>query len=258
MTGVQWVVDAYTVVLAALLVSAGALSDRLGARSVFLTGLALFIAASAACGLSPTTRALVAARAAQGVGAALSVPSSLALLQTTHPDPAAQARAIGIWGASPPDPVRSSAGRSSPGRDGAASSSSTCPSASPGVLMVPIWVVGSARRRRSVDVPGQLAIVVCLGSLTAGLIEGGHSGWTSPPVLVELAVGVAAGGALTVVESRTAVPLLPLSLFRSPTFSAGNAGGLLINLGFYGELFMLTFYLQQLRGWRWSAPSSPD
>lgn len=97
-TGLEWVVDAYSLVFAALLLSAGALGDRRGAKTVFGAGIALFSLASLACGLAPSTGALIAARVAQGLGAALAVPSSLALLQAAYPERAARRRAFGIWG----------------------------------------------------------------------------------------------------------------------------------------------------------------
>jgi MFS transporter, DHA2 family, methylenomycin A resistance protein len=109
-SALQWVVDAYTVVFAGLLLSAGSLGDLLGARRVFDAGLALFTAASAACALSPSVALLIAARAVQGLGAALLVPSSLALLRAAYSDAASRARAVGAWGRSPasaPRPGRS-------------------------------------------------------------------------------------------------------------------------------------------------------
>src|SRR3954470_14052044 len=95
----QWIVDAYTLAFAALLLSGGALGDRLGGRRVLRAGLALFTGASVLCGLAPSTELLIAARALQGVGAALAVPASLALLRAAYADEAARARAVGIWGA---------------------------------------------------------------------------------------------------------------------------------------------------------------
>ena len=96
-TGLQWVVDGYTLMFAALLLSAGSVSDRFGARRAFGAGLAVFVLASAACGLAPAISALVAARFAQSAGAAVMMPSSMALISQAHPDPARRARAVAVW-----------------------------------------------------------------------------------------------------------------------------------------------------------------
>ncbi|WP_338069205.1 MFS transporter [Streptomyces antimycoticus] len=97
LTGLQWVVDGYTLMFAALLLSAGALSDRIGARKAFAGGLVLFVLASLACGLAPSLPVLIAARVVQGIGAAVTMPTSMALVRHAFPDPARRARAVGVW-----------------------------------------------------------------------------------------------------------------------------------------------------------------
>ncbi len=250
-TGLQWVVDAYSLVFAALLLSAGALGDRRGAKAIFQAGIALFALASLACGLAPDTGALIAARAAQGIGAALAVPASLALLQAAYPDLGSRRRAFGIWGG-----VAGIAAGTGPVVGGALVSGLGWRSVF--FLNVPVGAAGLAlaarvlpapgRRPHGVDPAGQLAGIAALGGLTFALIEAGSAGWGAPVVLGGFAVFAAGAAAFVAIEHRVTRPMLPLSLFSSATFSAGSAVGLLINLGFYGELFVMSLYLQQLRG----------
>ena len=251
--GLQWVVDAYTVVLAGLLLSAGALGDRLGSRRVFVAGLVLFTAASAACGLAPSLALLVGARVLQGAGAALLVPTSLALLHAAHPDRAARARAVGAWGA-----IAGVAAASGPIVGGAVTSALSWRVAF--LVNIPLGVAGLAlggrhlpdppgTPRRGLDLAGQLAGIAALASLTAALIEGGSRGFTSVGVAAGLLVALIAAAAFVLIERRAESPMLPLGLFRRPDLSAGTAIGLAINLAFYGQLFVASLYFQHLRGY---------
>ncbi len=247
----QWIVDAYSLVFGALLLSAGALGDRRGARPVFQLGMALFAISSLACGLAPMTGLLIASRCAQGLGAALAVPSSLSLLQAAYPDQATRRRAFGIWGA-----VAGIAAGAGPVVGGALVSGLGWRSVF--FVNVPIGVGGLAlaarflpsppRRPHGTDIAGQLACVASLGGLTVALIEAGASGWASAVVATGLAVFAVAGAAFIAIEHRVSSPMLAMGLFCSPTFSSATAVGLLINLGFYGELFVMSLYLQQIRG----------
>jgi DHA2 family methylenomycin A resistance protein-like MFS transporter len=250
-TGLEWVVDAYSLVFAALLLSAGALADRRGAKSVFEAGLAVFAAASLGCGLAPSTGVLIAARAVQGLGAALAVPASLALLQVAYPEVGARRRAFGIWGG-----VAGIAAGAGPVLGGAFVSGLgwrsvfflNVPIGTAGVALADKVLPSPARRPHGADPTGQTAGVLALAGLTFALIEAGTLGWGAPAVLGGFATFVAAGFTFVVVEQRGDVPMLPLGLFSSATFSAATAVGLLINLGFYGELFVMSLYLQALRG----------
>jgi len=250
-TGLQWVVDAYSLVFAALLLSAGALADRRGAKAIFQAGMGLFALASLACGLAPSTAVLVAARAFQGIGAALAVPASLALLAAAYPDLAARRRAFGIWGG-----VAGIAAGAGPVVGGAVVSGLgwrsvfflNLPLGAAGLLLAARVLPSPPRRPHGVDPVGQVAGVVALAGLTLALIEAGSAGWASPVVEAGFAAFAVAGAAFVALEGRVGRPMLPLSLFSSSTFSAATGVGLLINLGFYGELFVMSLYLQQLRG----------
>lgn len=249
-SGLEWVLDAYSLAFAALLLSAGSLSDRRGARPVFQAGVGLFAAASLACGSAPSTAVLVGARALQGAGAALAVPASLALLQAAYEDKAARRRALGIWGG-----VAGVAAGTGPVLGGVLVSSLGWRSVF--VVNVPIGAVGlalgarflpkPARRLRGGDPVGQVAGIVALAAAAGALIQAGSAGWGSPLVIGGIAVAAAGVGAFVLVEQRAKAPMLPLSLFASQAFAAATAVGLLINLGFYGELFVLSLYLQEVR-----------
>ena len=256
-TSAQWVVAGYTLAFAALLLSAGTLGDRVGARAVFVAGLAVFTAASAACGLAPTIGLLVAARVVQGAGAATLVPASLALLQASYADRSSRARAVGVWGG-----IAGIAAASGPIIGGELTAAATWRLVF--FVNVPIGIVAitatvkrvvapAPRRTRGFDVAGQAAGqaagVAALAALAAALIEAGSSGWLSPAVLTGLAVSAAAGAVFVAAERRAADPMIPGGLFASATFSGATMVGLLINLGFYGQLFVFSLYLQEVRGY---------
>jgi DHA2 family methylenomycin A resistance protein-like MFS transporter len=251
-TWLQWVVDGYTLSFAGLLLTGGALAERLGARRVFGAGLVLFTAASTACGLAPSLPFLVAARVAQGAGAALQVPSSLVLLQATFPTRAGRARAFGVWGA-----IAGIGAASGPVVGGLLVSAWSwrgvfflnLPLALTALILGARSVPAAARRERAVDLPGQLLGIAGLGLLAAALVQAGRAGWTSPLVLGGFGLAAAACGGFILAERAAAEPMLPLSLFSRPAFRSGSAVGLLINFGFYGQLFVMSLYLQDTRGY---------
>jgi DHA2 family methylenomycin A resistance protein-like MFS transporter len=247
----QWVVDGYTLTFAAFLLSAGALGDRLGSRDVFVGGLVLFIVASVVCGCSVSAGMLIAARLVQGLGAAILVPSSLALLQAGNPDKAARARAVGIWGG-----VAGIAAASGPIVGGALTQGVSWRAVF--FINVPIGLVAllltvkqvirpRGHGRRGFDPLAQGCAVAGLAVLTLALIEARTAGWIAAPVLGLFAAAAAFAIAFVLVERRAAEPMLPLALFADKAFAGGTAIGLLINLGFYGQLFVTSLYLQNTR-----------
>jgi len=251
--GLAWVVDGYTLALAALLLPAGGLGDRVGARRTFLAGLAGLTAASAACAAAASLPLLVAARVAQGLGAALLIPSSLALVHATFGDRAGRARAIGTWGA-----VGGVAAAAGPVAGGLLVGWAGWRSVF--LVNLPVGAATAALtgrlvpagghqggRGRGMDLGGQAAGVACLALLTFAVIEGGRPGGAVPGAVAAVTAG-AAGAGFVAAERRAADPVLPLELFRRPAFAAGTAVGLLLNLGFYGQLFVVGLWLQQVRG----------
>ncbi len=251
--GLQWVVDGYALVFAGLLLTGGALGDRLGSRGVFLAGLALFTLTSALCAVAPTLWTLVAFRVAQGLGAALLVPTSLALLRHSYADAGGRARAIGLWGG-----IAGIAAAGGPVLGGVLVAALGWR----GVFLVniPVGLLGAWLTRRYVapaprlrgrglDLPAQAAAVAALGALTFGVIEGGAWGWTSPLILGAFGLGAVATALFVAVERHKSDPMLPLGLFAAPAFSAATAVGFALNFGFYGQLFVMSLYLQQVRGY---------
>lgn len=250
--GLQWTVDAYLLVFAALLLSAGALADRIGAKRAFIGGFAIFAAASLACGLATTTGALVAFRAVQGMGGALLVPCSLALINhACEDDTAARARSIGIWTASggvalAVGPVVSGILLGTLGWRSIFLAN--LPIAALGIWMAGRFAVETVGGpvRRGIDPAGQtLAIVVLLGLVWA-VIEAGSRGWTAPAVIAGLVVTVTAGAGLVLVERRAKEPAIPLEFFADITFSMATIAGFLVSLSIYGLSFALSLYFQKV------------
>jgi DHA2 family methylenomycin A resistance protein-like MFS transporter len=249
--GLEWVVDGYLLMLAALLLTGGVLADRYGARRVFGSGLGVFLFASAGCGLAPDVAVLVVARLVQGVGAALTVPSSLALLRASFPDVSDRARAIGAWGG-----IAGLAAASGPILGGALVTAASwrlvffvnLPIGLAALGLTLRYVAAPPPQPRVLDSAAQVLGVLALAALTFALIEGGDSGVTALVVAAIVVFAVTLAGFI-VVEQRSAEPMLALGLFRDRTFAGGNAVGLLINLGFYGELFVINLYFQQVEGY---------
>lgn len=249
--GSQWMVTAYTLALAALILSAGALGDRVGAKRVFVAGFALFTAASAACGLAPTLDVLIVARTVQGVGAAVLVPCSLTLLNHAYPGTAERARAVGLWAACAS--VALSAGPLAGGLLTAALGWRAIffinvPLGALGIWLTARYAAETPRSGdRGLDAPGQTLAVMTLLLLAGATITGGERGFAAAPVLAGYAAAATAGTIFVLVEARSAQPMLPLRLFGSRTFSAATAIGLLVNVAFYGLIFVLSLYFQTVR-----------
>ena len=248
-SALQWVVNAYTVAFAALILSAGALGDRIGAKRVFVAGFGVFTLASAICGLAPALAVLIGARALQGVGAALLVPCSLTLLNHTYPEPRERTRAIGRWA------LGASAALSAGPLVGGVLTAAlgwraiffiNAPIGLTGILLTVLCAEETSRSpHRGVDMWGQLAAIACLTLLAAATIEGGTRGFGSPAVLGGYGVAVLAGAAFLAVERARRCPMLPLRLFRTGAFSANAAIGLLINVAFYGLIFVFSLFFQR-------------
>jgi EmrB/QacA subfamily drug resistance transporter len=249
MTGLQWVVDGYVLMFAALLLTAGALSDRVGARRAFAAGLSLFVAAAAACGLAPSLGALVAARFVQGVAAAVLLPSSMALIHHTYADASTRARAVAVWAMG--GAVASSSG---PVLGGFLSLVSwrlifgiNIPVGAVALALL-AWTARSPHRKVPFDWVGQVTAVLAVGALTYGAIEAGAVGLTAPRVLTASVVAVVAVAAFLATQARGAHPMVPLELFRSTNVSVAVAVGFAFIVGYYGLPFVMSLYLQQLRG----------
>jgi MFS transporter, DHA2 family, methylenomycin A resistance protein len=252
-TGLQWVINAYTLVFASLLLTAGALSDRFGAKRMFICGFALFTAASLACGLAGSIAVLVAGRVSQGIGAALCVPASLALVSTSFQDAASRARAISIWAGA--GGLALAAG---PVVGGVMVDRLGWPSVF--LLNLPfgllgLWLTlayapsGSRTPNRGLDIAGQVLAIISLGGLTFGFVESGELGWIHPLVIAGFGVFVVAGVFFLLTEARSPDPMLPLSLFRRPAVSSACLVGLLTNFAYYGLMFVRSLFFQAAKGY---------
>ncbi|WSR66844.1 MFS transporter [Streptomyces sp. NBC_01198] len=244
LSAMQWVVDGYTLAFAALMLSTGALSDRIGAGRAFTGGVAVFAAASLACGAAPGLGPLVGARVLQGAAASVVLPSSLALVRQAYPDAARRARAISLWAVG-----GSSAIALGPVVGGALTTAWNWR----GIFLVnlPVAIVAlllpdrtgpTERRRVPLDVPGQLTAVLALATLTFAVVEGGEAGWGAA------GVAVAATAGFFVIESRHPHPVVPLGLFRNRVVTVSIAAGAALSVGFFGMFFVLGLFFQELRG----------
>jgi MFS transporter, DHA2 family, methylenomycin A resistance protein len=250
-SGLQWVVDGYTVPFAALLISAGAVSDRLGARRVFGWGLCVFAAASAACGLAPGLPVLIAARVGQGGAAAIMLPSSLALVRQAFADPAARARAVAVWSSG-----GAAAIAAGPVLGGILTSTAgwraiffvNLPVGAAVLVLLARRAPRSPRLAAPLDPAGQALAVLGLAALTFGVISGGSGGFARPSALTALAVALLAGAGFLAVESRVSRPMVPLARFRSPALVTCVVTGFSINAAFYGVAFVLSLYFQRILG----------
>ncbi|HSS39824.1 MAG TPA: MFS transporter [Polyangia bacterium] len=249
----QWVVEAYALLLASLVLVGGALGDRLGRRAVFSVGVAIFALASAACGAAPGIRLLIVARAVQGAGAALLVPGSLALISAAYP---AQARgaAIGTWSAW--SAITAAVGPVAGGWVAAHASWRWLFFFN--VPVAAVVIVLAARRIPEtrdpdapprIDVAGAALATIGLGLLVYALIDAGPAALGSPRVLALLVLGMAALAGFIVVEARVKLPMVPLGLFRSRTFAATNLLTLLLYAALGGAMFFVPFNLIQVQGY---------
>jgi DHA2 family methylenomycin A resistance protein-like MFS transporter len=249
----QWVVSAYTIAFAAFILTTGALGDRIGAKRIFMAGFAIFTMASVACAVAPNAGILIAARAVQGLGAAILVPNSLALLSHAYTDDKARGRAVGIWAA------------------GASLALTAGPLVGGGLIALVGWrsiflvnlpiglaglwltwcYAGETTRspQREVDLPGQIVAIAALGCLAGALIEAGAAGWTNPFVVAVFGASAIAALLFVLREQRAAQPMLPLALFRHRMFALTSLVGLLVNVAFYGLIFVFSLYFQRINGW---------
>jgi len=248
----QWVTSAYTIAFAAFILTAGALGDRIGAKRVFMAGFAIFTAASVLCALAPGATILIAARSIQGVGAAILVPNSLALLSHTYADEKRRGRAVGIWAAG-----ASLALTAGPLVGGALIALIgwrsiflvNLPIGLAGLWLTFVYASDTPRSsQRAIDWPGQIAAIAALGCLAGAIIEGGALGWSHPAVVAGFVAAVVLAMLFVLAEMRASQPMLPLSLFGNRTFALTSLVGLLVNVAFYGLIFVFSLYFQRVNG----------
>ena len=249
----EWTVNAYVLTFAVLLLSGGKLADRFGRRRVFVAGLAVFAASSLACGLAPSGEILIAARAVQGIGAALMLPATLSIISATFP---ARERglALGIWAG-----VSALALAIGPLVGGLLSEQVSwswiffinVPIGALGIVVARIVIKESrdTSAGQRLDLPGLVVSAAALFALVFGLIEANAYGWTSTTIL--LLFGGAAAGLVAFVwlELRQRAPMLDVSLFSNGTFAGANLVALLVTFSMFGVFFFMSLYVQQILGY---------
>jgi EmrB/QacA subfamily drug resistance transporter len=251
--GLEWVVSSYLLVLAGLLLAGGRVADVYGRRRVFVIGLTVFTLSSLAAGLAGSGGVLIAARAVQGLGAALLMPATLAIILATFSVARERAMAIGIWGA-----IGALALAAGPAIGGVISQHLHWGwifliNVPIGVitLALGLWSIGESRSEsavRRLDLPGLVTSALGLFALTYALIEGQDDGWTSGPILGSFAVAVVAMTVFLLVESRAEHPMVSLPIFRSRAFSGGIGTMMIWGFGILGIYFFTSLYLQEILG----------
>lgn len=251
-SGLQWVIDAYTLVLAGLLMLGGSTADRLGRRRVFQTGLVVFGIASTLCALAPSLGWLIGFRMLQAVGGSMLNPVAMSIITNTFTDRAERAQAIGVWGG-----VVGVSSALGPLLGGALVDAVgwraifwiNVPIAVTAVILTGLLVPESrAARPRRFDPVGQLLVIVVLGSLTYGIIEGAEQGWGHPVIICCFVAAATALATLLWYEPRRDQPLIELGFFASLPFSGATLIAISAFAGLSGFLFLNALYLQNLRG----------
>ncbi|GAB3958446.1 MFS transporter [Actinoallomurus acanthiterrae] len=252
LTGLQWIVDAYVLVVAMLLLAGGVLADRFGRKRVFLTGVAVFTLASLLCSVAPTLGWLVAARVLQGVGAAALSPASLALLASAYPQPQERVKAIGLWAGL--SGVGLAAG---PVAGGVLTDAFGWPSIflvnlpiGVTALLAGMRVLGESRNPAApaLDIAGQALSILGVGALTFGLIAAGDHGWGSPLILGSLAAAAVLLALFVAAQARAATPMLPLRLFRRRLFTVSNTAMVVVGFGLMGSAFFFSQFFVFVQG----------
>jgi EmrB/QacA subfamily drug resistance transporter len=251
MEALQWTVNAFNLSFAVLLLTGAALGDRFGRRRLFAAGIALFMASSVACALSTSILSLIAARAAQGAGAALVMPLGMALLSTTFPREE-RARALGIFSG-----VVGIAVLAGPAAGGAITEGLgwqwifwiNLPIGLIAIVMVMTRLRENFGADAALDIPGLALVAASALAVVWGLLRGNAAGWNSAEVLTALVAGVLLAAAFVTWELRASAPMVPMRLFRSRAFSSGIVAGFLLYGGMYGVLFLLPQFLQTALGY---------
>jgi EmrB/QacA subfamily drug resistance transporter len=252
-SSLEWIVTAYALTFAALLITGGKLGDLYGRRKMFILGLAVFTLSSLACGLSPNAGFLIGARAVQGVGAALMNPATLSIITATFP-PKQRGQAIGIWAG-----VSALALAIGPLIGGLIVDNINwhwifyvnIPVGVVGILVSRLVIAESrdTSHEQSIDLPGLLTSGLALLSLSYALIEGNRHGWGSPEIIGLFAGAAVLLGVFIRLELRQRLPMLDLGLFRIGSFAGANLVAMLVSLGMFGVFFFISLYVQNVLGY---------
>jgi EmrB/QacA subfamily drug resistance transporter len=250
LTGLQWIIDAYTLTLATIVLSAGSLADRIGRRRVFAWGIALFTASSLVCALAGSILVLDLARAVQGIGGALMFATSLALISSTFQFPADRAKAFAAYGATIGAAFAIGplvGGLLTSGISWRAVFFVNVPLGLFALAATRVWVHESRDPHpRRLDWPGQATLCASLFLLVLALLRGNVNGWGSAPIVAELAGGTALLALFLLIQARSRAPMLPLGFFRRPAFAGAQVAAFAISASFFAIYLYLTLYLQEV------------
>ncbi|MFD8864596.1 DHA2 family efflux MFS transporter permease subunit [Streptomyces sp. NPDC059590] len=252
LNGLQWIVDAYVLLVAMLLLSGGVFADRFGRKRVFLAGVVVFTVASGMCAAAPSIGWLIVGRVAQGIGAAALSPASLALLAAAYPVPQERVKAIGLWAGF--SGIGLAAGPLAGGIlvDAFGWPAIFLVNAPIGavLLLAGLRVLGESRNpdAPAIDIPGTVLSVLGVGALAYGLIEGGSLGWTSPVILGSFAAAVVILAVFVAVEGRSSTPMLPLRLFRQRLFTVSNTAMVVVGFALMGSSFFFSQFFVYVQG----------
>jgi EmrB/QacA subfamily drug resistance transporter len=247
----QWTMNAYNLNFAVLLLTGAALGDRFGRRRIFVAGLSLFVAASAACALARSAGFLIAARAVQGAGAALVMPLAMALLSAAYP-PQERGKALGIFSGLTGLALIAGPVLGGVVAEGIAWQWIFWINIPIGLVAIPLArsrIPESFGPATAVDIPGVVLVTGAALGLVWGLMRGNNAGWTSPEVAAALVAGFLLAVAFVAWELRASAPMLPMRLFRSRAFSSGNAASFLYSASLYGTVFFMAQFLQTALGY---------
>jgi EmrB/QacA subfamily drug resistance transporter len=250
LSGLQWIVDAYTLALATVVLTAGSVADRVGRRRVFVWGMAVFTITSLVCGLANTIELLDIARAVQGLGAAMMFASSLAVLADAFPGSEERAKAFAVYGAT----IGASfaigplvGGALTSGISWRAIFYINIPLGIAALVAMYAWVRESYDSRpRKVDWPGQVTLTGAMFLLVLALLRANDDGWASTAIVAELVGAGALFVAFVFVERRSSEPMLPLEFFSRPAFTGAQVGAFAISASFFAIFLYVTLYLQEI------------
>ncbi|MFC5183797.1 MFS transporter [Actinomadura harenae] len=252
LTGLQWIVDAYVLLVAMLLLSGGVFADRFGRKRIFLAGVVVFTAASVLCSAAPSIGWLIAGRVLQGIGAAALSPASLTLLAAAYPVPQERVRAIGLWAG-----LSGIGLAADPLAGGVLVEAFGWPAiflvnlpVGVALLVAGLRVLDESRNPNApaIDVPGTVLSILGVGALTYALIEGGSRGWTSPVILGGFAAAAVILVVFVVVEGRVPAPMLPLRLFRERLFTVSNTAMVVVGFALMGSSFFFSQFFVYVQG----------
>ncbi|QPC91357.1 DHA2 family efflux MFS transporter permease subunit [Mesorhizobium sp. INR15] len=252
-SGLQWVVDSYTLCLSAFMLSSGLIGDRYGRKRSWLAGVGIFVLGSLICAVAPNLAVLLAGRVVQGIAGSLLIPGALSILTQAFPDPRERAGVIGGWASFAAisllvGPVLGGILVETVGWQ------------SIFLINLPLGLVTIVLGALSIgetahpehahlDLVGLALSILWLGALTFGLISAGETGWSDPRTVTAIAAGIVGLAAFLIFEARTARPMLPLGLFRDVRFAVANVASFALGLTSYTSVFLYSMFLQQVQGW---------